>query len=97
MALQQDYTINLNYVLATNINADDIEKNIQKQYAIKNAYFKVINVSPIIYIPIQKENESESKNTSTIYLEVYDSKKTKVKTTELFKNSLNVLEEGQKI
>lgn len=125
MALQQDYTINLNYVLATDINADDIEKNIQKQYVIKNAYFKVINVSPIIYIPIQKENESESKNTSTIYLEVYDSKKTKVitiesitgfkpsntdgaeniikqayeylKTTELFKNSLNVLEEGQKI
>lgn len=58
MALQQDYTINLNYVLATDINADDIEKNIQKQYVIKNAYFKVINVSPIIYIPIQKENES---------------------------------------
>ena len=125
MALQKDYTINLDYVLTTDINVDDIEKNIQKQYVIKNAYFKVINISPIIYIPVQEENESESKNISTIYLEVYDSKKTKVitvesitgfkpsntdgaeniikqayeylKTTELFKNSLNVLEEGQKI
>lgn len=126
MALQKDYTINLDYVLTTDINVDDIEKNIQKQYVIKNAYFKVINISPIIYIPVQEENESESKNNiSTIYLEVYDSKKTKVitiesitgfkpsntdgaeniikqayeylKTTELFKNSLNVLEEGQKI
>lgn len=120
MALQQDYTINLDYVLTTDINADDVEKNIQKQYTIKEAYFKIVNISPIIYIPAK---EKEVENTSIIYLEVYDKEKTKVvtnisvdgfkplnidgaeniikqayeylKTTELFKNSLNVLEEGQ--
>ncbi len=127
MALQKDYTINLDYVLTTDINVDDIEKNIQKQYVIKNAYFKVVNISPIIYIPVQeeKEGEPESENTSTIYLEVYDSEKTKVitivsvagfkpsnidgaeniikqayeylKTTDILKDSLNVLEKGQSV
>lgn len=75
MALQKDYTINLDYVLTTDINVDDIENNIQKQYTIKEAYFKIVNISPIIYVPAK---EKEVENTSTIYLEVYDKEKTKV-------------------
>lgn len=125
MALQQDYTINLNYVLATDINAD-VEKSLQKEYVVEQAYFKVVNVTPIIVVDkptaLPAEGEAEE-NTSTIYLEVWDKEKTKViaitkvkgfipsnadgaeniikqaylylKTTDMFKNSLNVLEKGQ--
>lgn len=127
MALQQDYTINLDYVLTTDINAD-VEKNLQKKYVVEQAYFKVVNITPIIVIDkptvLPAEGESEE-STSTIYLEVWDKDKTKVitttkikgfvpsnadgaeniikqaylylKTTDMFKNSLNILEKGQTI
>lgn len=83
MALQQDYTINLDYVLTTNINADGIENKIVSQYTIKEAYFKIVNISPIIVIdkPTTLSTESEEDTKSTIYLEVYDKDKTNIITT----------------
>nr|DAZ69234.1 MAG TPA: hypothetical protein [Caudoviricetes sp.] len=83
MALQQDYTINLDYVLTTNINADGIENKIVNQYTIKEAYFKIVNISPIIVIdkPTTLSTESEEDTKSTIYLEVYDKDKTNIITT----------------
>lgn len=83
MALQKDYTINLDYVLTTNINADGIENKIVNQYTIKEAYFKIVNISPIIVIdkPTTLSTESEEDTKSTIYLEVYDKDKTNIITT----------------
>lgn len=83
MALQQDYTINLDYVLTTNINADGIENKIVNQYTIKEAYFKIVNISPIIVIdkPTTLSTESEEDTKSTIYLQVYDKDKTNIITT----------------
>lgn len=73
MALQKDYTLDLEYILITNINSSDLENKIVNQYTVKDAYFKIVNISPIIV------NEEDTK--STIYLEVYDKDKTNIITT----------------
>lgn len=83
MALQKDYTLDLEYVLITNINSSDIENKIINQYTIKEAYFKIVNISPIIVIdkPTTLSTESEEDTKSTIYLEVYDKDKANIITT----------------
>lgn len=83
MALQKDYTINLDYVLTTNINSSDLENKIVNQYTVKDAYFKIVNISPIIVIdkPTTLSIESEEDTKSTIYLEVYDKDKANIITT----------------
>lgn len=125
MALQKDYTLNLEYVLITNINSSDIENKIVNQYTIKEAYFKIVNISPIIVIdkPTTSSTENKEDTKSTIYLEVYDKDKTNIittikvngfvpsnvdgaeniikqaytflKTTDKFKNAIDVLEKNQ--
>lgn len=83
MALQKDYTLDLEYILITNINSSDLENKIVNQYTVKDAYFKIVNISPIIVIdkPTTLSTESEEDTKSTIYLEVYDKDKANIITT----------------